>query len=408
MISRSAGRGFNRGRASDVEASVLRTVTLVLAAMLLATPARAQHENHQAAPDTGWGWSVDSNVFLTGNFQVREFRDFHQIESQNWVMGEASRNIAGGTFALHGMLSFEPFTLRELGSSQVFQTGETFDDAPLIDYQHPHDLVMAMSAAYERPVGGTTVMLRAGLVDAPALGPTVFMHRRSSFFYPTAPLSHHQLDSTHITHGVLTGAVRAGVWQLEGSAFQGREPDEDRVGIDIGALDSYATRLSWLRGGTRVQVSAGWLNEPDVSEPGDVTRVTASIEHTGPVAGRAASLTVAFGENREAFSTEDALLTEFALGLSERATGYLRGEMVEKHILEAGGLHPVGLQHPHILSKVWALTGGYQHALLTTAGHRFLIGGDITGHVVPQNLREAYGRPTSMHLYGRWVFQASH
>lgn len=29
-----------------------------------------------------------------------------------------------------------------LGSPQVFQTGETFNDAPLIDYRHPHDLIM--------------------------------------------------------------------------------------------------------------------------------------------------------------------------------------------------------------------------------------------------------------------------
>ena len=49
------------------------------------------------------------------------------------------------------MLSFEPFTLRDLGSSQVFQTGETFGGAPLIDYQHParpdHGVVGRVRAA---------------------------------------------------------------------------------------------------------------------------------------------------------------------------------------------------------------------------------------------------------------------
>ena len=68
------------------------------------------------------------------------------------MMGVASRKVGAGGLTLHGMLSFEPFTLRDLGSSQVFQTGETFGGAPLIDYQHPHDLIMGLSAAYERPI----------------------------------------------------------------------------------------------------------------------------------------------------------------------------------------------------------------------------------------------------------------
>ena len=44
------------------------------------------------------------------------------------------------------MFSLEPFTLRDIGSPQVFQTGETFNGAPLIDYQHPHDLIMNLGA----------------------------------------------------------------------------------------------------------------------------------------------------------------------------------------------------------------------------------------------------------------------
>ena len=373
-----------------------------VALVLFAAPAGAQHEHHQAAPASGWAWSVESNVFLTGNLQVRKFTDFYQFESQNWLMGMASRKAGTGTLTLHGMLSFEPLTLRELGSSQAFQTGETFEGAPLIDYQHPHDLLMGLSAAYHRPAGRTTLLLRGGLVDEPALGPTAFMHRASANLHPTAPLSHHQLDSTHITHGVVTTGVRAGVWQLEASAFQGREPDENRLDVDLGAFDSYSGRLSWLRGGTRAQLSAGRLESPHASEPGDMTRITASIEHNGRLAGRMAALTVAFGQNREQFATEDALLAELALGVFRRGTGYMRGEVVDKHILEAGGQHPVGLQHPHIISTVWALTGGYQHEVWQHADHTLVVGADITGHIVPAELRDAYGRPVSSHVYARW------
>jgi hypothetical protein len=381
----------------------------LIAIVAFGVPASAQHEHHQDPPPAGWSWSVDSSVFLTGNFQIREFRDFHHAESQNWLMAAATRRLANGTLALHGMFSFEPFTLRDLGSSQAFQTGETFGGAPLIDYQHPHDLFMGLSAAYDRPVGRVTWLLRGGLVDSPALGPTPFMHRPSASLHPTATLGHHQLDSTHIAHGVVTGGLRAGRWQFEASAFRGREPDEDRLDLDLGALDSTALRASWIHAGNRAQVSIGWLEDPHISEPGDITRVTASIEHQRMFGPRAAAFTAAWGQNRGDFSNEDAFLLEAAVSVTLRGAAYVRGEIVDKHILEAGGLHPPGLQHPHILSTVKALTVGYQHALIGPSpigsAPLFSVGADVTGHLTPANLVSAYGRPLSIHVYGRWTLR---
>ena len=376
---------------------------MAAAIFLFAAPASAQHEHHPT-PDEGWAWSIDSTAFLTGNLQIREFRDFHHVESQNWMMAAASRALSGGTFDLHGMFSFEPFTLRELGSAQVFQTGETLGGAPLIDYQHPHDLIMGLAAAYERPVGTLTMMLRGGLVDAPALGPTPFMHRPSALLHPTAPLAHHQLDSTHITHGVVTAGLRAGAWQAEGSAFRGREPDEDRLALDLGALDSFAVRGSWIGRGTRAQVSVGWLEEPHRVEPGDVVRVTASVEHERLVGAHTTALTIAWGQNRSEFSNEDGALAEAVIGLTQRGTAYVRGEIAEKHILEAGGLHPPGLQHPHVLSTIKALTLGYQHAVYERAG-TLSLGADFTAHATPDNLLDAYGHPVSIHVYARWTLR---
>lgn len=379
---------------------------VVFSLLLLAAPANAQHDRHQPAPDSGWGWSAESSVFLTSNHQVREFRDFHQLESQNWFMAAAARKMSAGTLALHGMLSLEPFTLRDLGSSQAFQTGETYAGAPLIDYQHPHDLIMGLSGSYEQLAGITMWQLRGGLVDAPALGPTPFMHRASAGLQPTAPLTHHQLDSTHITHGVVTAGARAGTWHLEASTFYGREPDEDRIALELGPLDSYSVRGSWIRRGTRAQFSIGWVNEPQVSEPGDVTRITASIEHDGIVAAHAAAFTFAWGQNRGDFSNEDGWLAEATVGLMPRGRAYLRGEIVEKHILEAGGLHPPELRHPHILSLVKALTIGYQHSVWigkARAVPTLSVGADITGYATPANLAAAYGRPVSIHVYARWT-----
>src|SRR5207248_2823093 len=126
------------------------------------------------------------------------------------------------------------------------------------------DLVMAAGVAYEWPaMGKTRARVEGDLVGAPALGPPAFMHRASAVTNPTAPLGHHHLDATHITHGVITGGLTHGSLTLEGSVFRGREPDEHRVAVEFGALDSYSARLSWQRGRWQAQVSAGHIAQPE-------------------------------------------------------------------------------------------------------------------------------------------------
>lgn len=377
---------------------------LVLVAGVGSAGAQDAHQHEAGVP--GWTWSFEGTAFATVNLQERRFRDFHQVDAQNWFMAAGSRPLGGGTVTVHGMASLEPFTLRDLGSSQAFQTGETFGGAPLIDYQHPHDLVMGLSAGWARQAGVAALSLRGGLVDAPALGPTPFMHRTTAAIQPTAPLSHHQFDASHITFGVVTAGVGVGPWLIETSLFRGREADENRLDLDLGPLDSWSARLGWGRGTTRAQVSVGWLEEPEATEPGDVTRLTASLEHVFRPGSRPLAVLLAWGQNREPLSRESAWLTEATLAVSNRGTVYLRGEMVDKHILEAGGLHPPGLSHPHIISTVGALTFGYSHRLLDRARHALHAGVDLTGHRVPSELTEAYGRPVSIHIFARWSFRA--
>src|SRR5437763_1907997 len=79
----------------------------------------------------------------------------------------------------------------------------------------------------------------------PALGPTAFPHRVSASDIPAAPSSHHWQDSTHISFGVLTAGVSRGNWQVEGSYFNGREPDENRWDFDPIRFNSYSGRLTY-------------------------------------------------------------------------------------------------------------------------------------------------------------------
>ncbi|MEO8662022.1 MAG: toll/interleukin-1 receptor domain-containing protein, partial [Bryobacteraceae bacterium] len=71
--------------------------------------------------------------------------------------------------------------------------------------------------------------LRAqGYVVGPApLGPVNFMHRPSASENPQVPLSHHHLDATHISPGVIAVGVERSGFSLEAGAFHGREPDEN-------------------------------------------------------------------------------------------------------------------------------------------------------------------------------------
>src|SRR6476659_7288860 len=87
---------------------------------------------HEAARGTGpvespaWSWSPDANVFFGYNYQLREFRDQSAWESQNWFMLHGERSLGHGAFQLESMISLEPFTMRGIGSPQLFQTGESY------------------------------------------------------------------------------------------------------------------------------------------------------------------------------------------------------------------------------------------------------------------------------------------
>jgi hypothetical protein len=189
----------------------------------------------------------------------------------DWEMAMAMRRIGTGQLHLHGMFSLEPLTIGARGYPLLLQTGETYKGDPLHDRQHPHDFFMEVAAMFEQPVASNlATSLYAAAVGEPALGPVAYMHRPSAQNDPFAPLGHHWQDATHITFGVVTGALYSRRWKLEGSVFNGREPDENRWNFDYAgrSLDSYAGRLSVNPTG-RVSLSAwyGLLESPEALHP---------------------------------------------------------------------------------------------------------------------------------------------
>jgi hypothetical protein len=357
---------------------------------------------HEHATEAAWTWTRDASAFFGYNYQNRKFTDFTAWESQNWFMLSGQRRLRRGQLTLNGMASLEPFTLKRLGSPQVFQTGEAYHGAPLIDYQHPHDLLMQLGASWRAERGAVSSFIEGDLVGSPALGPTPLMHRASARANPQVPLTHHYLDATHITTGVVRGGVGARGLMLEASVFRGEEPNENRLNIDEPRVDSWSARVGWRRGAWSVQASGARLHEPESTDPYDMTRLTASIEFDGIVRSKPLAVTLAWGENREIHGTLDGYLLEWSWQISPAGSIYGRGEVAAKDILGRGSVHPKGFIHFHPISRVAAGTVGYFRDLPGVGIGRLAVGADVTVYGVSEDLLLPYGAPRSFHVFLHW------
>ncbi|MBV9914568.1 MAG: hypothetical protein JOZ93_18460 [Sinobacteraceae bacterium] len=203
---------------------------------------------------------------------------------------------------LRAMLSPDPL-MGAAGYPLLLATGETANGRdPLIDRQHPHNLVMELSGSVSHPLGrDDSVYLYTGLPGEPAFGPPPFMHRLSILDSPEAPVTHHWLDSTHITNGVVTVGLVHDVFKLEASRFRGREPDQHRYDIEPGNLDSTAVRFSWNPAAT-LALQMSWARQisPEQLAPReDDTRAALSAIYTVPLEGDGYwSTTAAYGYRR--------------------------------------------------------------------------------------------------------------
>lgn len=362
-----------------------------------------------------WSLMAHGNAFLQ-YFEDTGERGHEGFGSIHWVMGMAERPALGGSLTLRAMVSAERLTVGECGYPDLLATGETCDGGRrIVDQQHPHDLFMELAVRYSRAVtDGLAFELYGGPVAEPALGPGAYPHRPSALPNPAAPITHHWLDATHIAFGVATAGLYGRWWKVEGSLFNGREPDEDRYDLDLAALDSYAGRVTLMpTEGLVLQVSAGHLAEAEVSHDGgthaengahadeghadegghgvaeriDVDRYTASVIHHGRLAGGPlTAATVAVGRNVEHGEGTNAVLAEAVVGLASPNSVFARAEAVEK---TAGSLLlPGGGDEVHVVSK---LTLGYTRRLLSPGGLVVSAGGSVSVGLVPEELESVYG-----------------
>ena len=320
--------------------------------------------------------------------------------SESMLMVMAQRPLEGGTFGLRGMGSLDP-AMGPGGYPLLFQTGETADGKTgLVDRQHPHDLFMELGATYSHPLtDDSSVFGYFGLPGEPALGPTAFMHRFSGMDNPEAPITHHWLDSTHVSFGVATlGYIWRGL-KFEGSTFRGREPDRYRWDIEKPWFDSYSARLSWNP--TRdwsLQTSYGRIVSPEQLTPDvDQGRLTASAGYNWRWRGGPAQTTIAWGRNRnKPGHTLDGFLLETAIHVRKVHTIFGRVERVDKDELfdsgpQAGSVFTVN-----------RLSLGYIYDFARWRHSQWGVGAVGGVSPAPAALRQAYGRtPSSLMLFAR-------
>ena len=320
--------------------------------------------------------------------------------STSMLMFMGRRALPDGDFGFHVMLSADPL-MGKSGYPELFQTGETADGVhPLIDRQHPHNLLMEAAGTYSMNTSAdSAAFVYAGIAGEPALGPPDFMHRFSGSDDPEAPLSHHWLDSTHITYGVVTGGY---VWRqvkLEASSFNGREPDQHRYDVELRRFDSYSARLSVNpTPDLALQISSGRLASPEQLQPNvAVRRTTASASVNRMLSEIQWQTTAAFGRNQPKPGTaSDAWLIESCLIVADAHSVFARLERVAKDELFLPGQPLYGRTF-----TVNSLSLGYIRDF-TLHPVRLGIGALASVYRYPSPLDAAYGEgPVSFLIFTR-------
>lgn len=322
---------------------------------------------------------------------------------QSMAMLEASRSIGAGVdLTLRSMLSADPL-MGKRGYPELFASGETAHGLALVDRQHPHDLFMEMSGRIDVKTGeDRRLFVYAGLPGEPALGPSAFMHRGSARFDPEAPITHHWFDSTHITWGVVTAGYATRDWQIEASAFKGREPDEDRYNIETPKLDSWSVRATWNPSPTwSAEVSYGELHSPEALHPEEnERRLIASASYSGH------GLDVTAAYSRKDIRGDRVLpawLLEGTWAITKRHAVFARFENVRNDELfereEQLGIAEPLIGEPFRVSK---FTAGYAYTLPLGKSFAVALGGAASAYAKSDRLDETYGRdPHSLTIFAK-------
>ena len=368
---------------------------------------------------TGWQPAATSEHLWMKSMDAWEamahgvvFADYNQqggprgegkAESENWLMLMEQHKLGQGNILFREMFSAESLTSPHPGFPELFQTGETYHGQPLVDHQHPHNVFSELALYYSAPIGVRIKekvywLFYGAAAGEPALGPVAYVHRASASELPMAPLSHHLQDSTHISFGVITTGLVVERFKIEGSVFNGREPDEKRYTIQFAPLDSWSARLSVAASRNwTAQYSCGRLEHPEALEPGSQRRQTASVEYVRPFARGSWATSLVWGRVHQVFDSHNlnGYLLETTANFKLRNYAFSRMELLDKD-----ELFP---DNPLLPSyRIGAYTFGGARDLFQSRLWQLALGADFTVYTKPSALDSAYGKnPVSFQIFLR-------
>ena len=346
----------------------------------------------------GWMLMAHGTIFADYNQQGGP-RGAGKAESVNWGMLMEQHKVGRGTLLLRQMFSAESLTSPHPGFPELFQTGETYHGQALVDHQHPHNVFAELAGLYTLPLTEKVSWeLYGGPSAEPALGPVTYLHRASAAELPLAPLGHHLQDSTHTSFGVVTTGFILDRVKLEASAFNGREPNEERWSIQLGALDSWSGRaLVAPSGNWTAQYSIGRLEHPEALEAGSQWRQSASVEYNRPLAQGGWATTLLWGRVHKIATdrTLNSYLLESTVNFRRRNYAFSRLELVDKdELFPQAPVHPV--------YRIGAYTFGGTRDLIQNRAWQLGLGADVTFYSKPAVLDPAYGNtPVSFQIFLR-------
>jgi hypothetical protein len=346
----------------------------------------------------GWELMAHGAIFADYNQQGGP-RGAGKAESVNVGMLMEQHRLRAGTILFRQMFSAESLTSPHPGFPELFQTGETYHGQSLVDHQHPHNVFAELSVLYTVPLTRKLSWeFYGGPAAEPALGPVTYIHRASASELPLAPLGHHVQDSTHTSFGVVTTGLVIDRLKLEASAFNGREPNEERWSIQFAALDSWSTRASvapsqnWT-----AQYSIGRLEHPEALETDSQWRQTASVGYNRPLPHGNWASSVVWGRVHKivAGTNLNSYLFESTLNFLDRDYAFARLEVVDKD-----ELFPQATLHPAY--RIGAYTLGGVRDLIQNRTWQLGLGADVTFYSKPVVLDPAYGvHPVSFQIFLR-------
>ena len=347
----------------------------------------------------GTGFVRYTNVGSSRDLSVAGKGDRARFDAPTMFMAMYSHPIGKkAQIGLRGMFSLDPAIERGWGYPLLYQSGEQFGGQPMHDRQHPHDLFSELAVSYSYKFSEKrSFYLYAGLPGEPALGPPMYLHRTSGMNMPDAPLGHHWQDATHISFGVVTAGYSFGKAKFEASAFNGREPDENRWDIDKPRLDSFSGRFSFNpTKNLALQISHGYIKNPERSEP-DVRilrRTTASAIYNKKLGDdRNWATALIWGQNYANGERSNSFLAESNYDFAKNSV-FGRYEIVKKDG------HDLVLPAPLVNGEYWlnAFKIGYLRDIVQGKGLDVGVGGMFTIDHNPQTLATVYGGTT----HGGW------